>query len=105
MFGDLVRAHRVRLGLTQEDLAERAGLSPRSIRSIENGRTTRARASTVRLLATAFDLDGTERDAFFATAGPGVVRADGLDDNRSERQVPLPAQPRAASDLSTIQPC
>src|SRR4051794_31933721 len=64
MLGDLVRAHRVRLGLTQEDLAERAGVSPRSIRNIENGRTALPRASTVRLLATALELTGREHTEF-----------------------------------------
>jgi tetratricopeptide (TPR) repeat protein/transcriptional regulator with XRE-family HTH domain len=67
MLGDLVRSHRVRLGLTQEDLAERAGVSPRSIRNIENGRTALPRASTVRLLATAFGLTGREHSEFCET--------------------------------------
>jgi tetratricopeptide (TPR) repeat protein/transcriptional regulator with XRE-family HTH domain len=67
MLGDVVRAHRLRLGQTQEELAERAGVSPRSIRNIETGRTALPRASTVRLLATAFGLTGQEYDEFCAT--------------------------------------
>src|SRR4051812_11637276 len=73
MLGDLVRAHRVRLGLTQEELAERAGVSPRSIRNIENGRTALPRASTVRLLAAAFGLTGPEYTEFCQTR---AVRAE-----------------------------
>lgn len=68
MFGFLVRNHRVRLALTQENLAERTGLNPRSIRDIETGRTARARASTVRLLAAALALNGPEREEFYAAA-------------------------------------
>jgi len=73
MLGDLVRAHRIRLGLTQEDLAERAGVSPRSIRNIENARTALPRASTVRLLASAFGLTGREHAEFCASRS---VRAE-----------------------------
>lgn len=39
MFAELVRSNRRRLGLTQEELAERAGLSARSIGKIEAART------------------------------------------------------------------
>jgi transcriptional regulator with XRE-family HTH domain len=35
LFGDLVRVHRRRLGLTQDELAGRAGVGVRSIRGIE----------------------------------------------------------------------
>jgi transcriptional regulator with XRE-family HTH domain/tetratricopeptide (TPR) repeat protein len=64
MLGDLVHEHRLRLGLTQAELAERTGVSLRSIRSIETGRTTLPRATTVRLLATAFGLTGREWQEF-----------------------------------------
>lgn len=37
-FGKLVRAHRQRLGLTQDQLGERVGLSRTSITNIEQGR-------------------------------------------------------------------
>jgi len=37
-FGKLVRGHRRRLGLTQDQLAERVGLSRTSITNIEQGR-------------------------------------------------------------------
>ena len=36
-FGRLVKAHRVRLGLTQEALAERAGISTDMVSKIEGG--------------------------------------------------------------------
>src|SRR5262245_48260713 len=64
MFGDVVRAHRRRLGMTQQELADRAGVSVRGIRKIESGQITAPRPATVRLLADAFGLTGTERDRF-----------------------------------------
>jgi transcriptional regulator with XRE-family HTH domain/tetratricopeptide (TPR) repeat protein len=71
MFGEVVRAHRSRLGLSQEDLAHRCGVSVRGIRKIEAQQTGRPRPVTVRLLADAFGLRGTERDRF-CQAAPGV---------------------------------
>jgi tetratricopeptide (TPR) repeat protein/transcriptional regulator with XRE-family HTH domain len=59
-----VRAHRRRLGLSQEELAARAGLSVRSIQALEAGRVRAPRTSTVRLLADAFELRAAEREAF-----------------------------------------
>lgn len=70
MFGDLVRRHRLRLGLTQEGLAARTGLSPRTIRSVEAGHIRRPRPATVRLLADAFGLAGTDRDQFHSSVLP-----------------------------------
>ena len=64
MFGDGVRAHRRRLGMTQEELAAKAGVSVRSIGGLEAGRVAAPRPPTVRLLADAFGLTGAERDAF-----------------------------------------
>src|SRR3954447_25687507 len=64
VFGDLVRVHRRRLGLTQEDLADRAGVSVRSVGKWESGRIAAPRMSTVRLLADTFALTGAERDEF-----------------------------------------
>lgn len=35
--GNWLKVHRVRLGLTQADLAERAGVTRKTINSVENG--------------------------------------------------------------------
>jgi tetratricopeptide (TPR) repeat protein/transcriptional regulator with XRE-family HTH domain len=67
-FADAVRAHRLRCGLSQEDLAGSTGIAPRSIRNLEAGRVTRPRPSTVRLLADAFGLAGDAREQFTALA-------------------------------------
>jgi tetratricopeptide (TPR) repeat protein/transcriptional regulator with XRE-family HTH domain len=67
MFGDDLMGRRRRLSLSQEDLARKAGVDVKTLRSIETGRS-RPRPSTVRLLADALELDGNERDRFLATA-------------------------------------
>jgi len=59
-----IRSHRLRRGLSQEDLAERTGLSVRTIRYLESGRAGRPRPETARLLADAFGLEGEERERF-----------------------------------------
>jgi tetratricopeptide (TPR) repeat protein/transcriptional regulator with XRE-family HTH domain len=85
VFADVVRAHRRRLGLTQEELAERAGLSVRGVRKLEAGRVDVPRPATVRLLADAFGLTGRERDRFFqevAGVASGYV-AGGPDGRRA----------------------
>ncbi|MEV4134636.1 tetratricopeptide repeat protein [Dactylosporangium sp. NPDC049742] len=72
MFSAQVRAHRRRLGMTQEDLAATTGVSVRTIRNLEAGQTGRARPATVRLLADAFELAGDERDRFCRSALDGT---------------------------------
>ena len=76
MFSGVVRAHRQRLGLTQEELAEKSGLSLRAIGKIESGRTA-PRPQTVRQLADVFGLTGTDRERFiqFAAGQPGSPAA------------------------------
>jgi len=61
-FGLAVRAHRRRLGLSQEDLAERIGVSTSTIGKVEAGRISRPRPATMRLLADAFGLTGDEQE-------------------------------------------
>jgi predicted ATPase/transcriptional regulator with XRE-family HTH domain/tetratricopeptide (TPR) repeat protein len=73
-FADLLLDLRVQTGLSQEELAERAGLSVRSIREIEAGRVARPRKDSVRLLASALGLRSADTDRFFGAAGHGIVR-------------------------------
>jgi tetratricopeptide (TPR) repeat protein/transcriptional regulator with XRE-family HTH domain len=72
--GRLVRAHRARLGLTQEEVAQRAGLSERTLRNLEAGRISRPYPDTIRRLADALELTGRHRHQLEAAArgvGPG----------------------------------
>src|SRR5262245_39838024 len=54
-FGSLLREHRLEAGLTQEALAERAGLSPRAVQLLEAG-GARPRPDTAARLARALRL-------------------------------------------------
>jgi tetratricopeptide (TPR) repeat protein/transcriptional regulator with XRE-family HTH domain len=74
MFGLLVVDHRRRLGLTQEELAGRAGISVRTIRELEAGRVQAPRPASARLLADAFGLEGTQRDSFVRAGFPPAER-------------------------------
>ena len=57
-----------RRGLTQEELAEAAGLSPRSVSDLERGIHPTARKDTAELLAGALGLAGPARPVFVAAA-------------------------------------
>ena len=67
-FGDLLRRHRIAAGLTQEALAERAGLSTRGISDLERGARELPRKDTLRLLLQALDLAPADRAALVAAA-------------------------------------
>lgn len=67
-FGDLLKRFRLQVGLSQEALAERAGLSPRGVSDLERGILMNPRPATVRLLADALGLSEGERASFLAAA-------------------------------------
>ena len=69
--GLLLRRHRERRGLTQEQLAERAGLTVNGISQLERGERRRPYPHTVRALAAALGLSDAERAALIA-AIPGL---------------------------------
>jgi predicted ATPase/class 3 adenylate cyclase len=75
-FGHLLRHHRLAAGLSQEDLAERAGLSIRGISDLERGQRSAPRLETVRLLADGLGLAATDRAALIAAARPELSPAD-----------------------------
>jgi predicted ATPase/transcriptional regulator with XRE-family HTH domain/Tfp pilus assembly protein PilF len=60
-FSDVLRRYRVAAGLSQEALAERAGLSARAISDLERGIRRAPYRDTVRLLADALGLADTDR--------------------------------------------
>ncbi len=67
-FADLLRAFRERTGLTQEELAERAGLSADAVGMLERGARRRPQRHTLHTLANALDLSPADRDQFEAAA-------------------------------------
>jgi transcriptional regulator with XRE-family HTH domain len=71
-FGRLLQNLRISAGLTQEELAEGAGLSQKAISAYERGQRTRPRPKTVRLLADALRLSGPDRDAFVRSVDAGL---------------------------------
>jgi predicted ATPase/class 3 adenylate cyclase len=74
-FGELLRRARQVAGLTQAELAERAGLSRRGINDLERGVRQTPRKDTVALLAEALGLSEEERTAFAAAARYGSGQA------------------------------
>jgi tetratricopeptide (TPR) repeat protein/transcriptional regulator with XRE-family HTH domain len=82
-FAGLLRQLRAEAGLTQEELAQAAGLSPRSISDLERGIHRTARQDTARLLADALALAGPTRELFAAAARGRAPAADVLAARRS----------------------
>ena len=70
-FGQLLRHHRLRVGLSQERLAEQSDLSVNQISDLERDRRARPHPDTLRRLADALALDERERGTFVALARPG----------------------------------
>lgn len=88
-FGDRLRRLRRAAGLTQGELAERAGVSLRAISDLERGQRSHPWRDTVRLLADALDLAPADRAALEGAArGTGQPAAAGA---------PLPARSRATA--------
>ncbi|MCA2176719.1 tetratricopeptide repeat protein [Nonomuraea glycinis] len=67
-FGGLLRAHRRRAGVTQRQLADRAGMSAGAIRDLEQGRTRSPRRESVQAIATALGLSGPDVEHLHAAA-------------------------------------
>jgi predicted ATPase/DNA-binding CsgD family transcriptional regulator/transcriptional regulator with XRE-family HTH domain len=67
-FGELLRRYRTAAGLTQEELAERAGLSIRGISDLERGARGLPRKDTLQLLLSALDLSPADHAALVAAA-------------------------------------
>jgi predicted ATPase/DNA-binding XRE family transcriptional regulator len=69
-FAQRLRRLRMAEGLTQQGLAERAGVSVRAISDLEREINERPRRDTAAMLADGLRLAGGERDAFLAAAQP-----------------------------------
>ena len=67
-FAGLLRQLRAEAKLTQEELAQTAGLSPRSVSDLERGITRTAHKDTAVLLAGALGLAGQAGELFVAAA-------------------------------------
>jgi transcriptional regulator with XRE-family HTH domain len=67
-FAELLRDFRLLAGLTQEELAERAGLSPRGVSDLERGARRNPYPATVRQLAAAMSLAPEDQASLEAAA-------------------------------------
>ena len=67
-FAGVLRGLRTGAGLTQEELAEAAGLNSRTVSDLERGLATTPHKDTVRLLADALQLGGSARIEFETAA-------------------------------------
>lgn len=68
----LLRRFRLAAGLSQEALAERAGLSARAISDLERGLRTAPRPETVRMLTDALSLTGEQHAELLEAARPDL---------------------------------
>lgn len=69
---EAVRTARERRGWSQEELAERAGLSPRSISDIERGVSRKPRPRTIAAIAAALDLAASDLAGQSLSEPPGA---------------------------------
>jgi predicted ATPase/transcriptional regulator with XRE-family HTH domain len=102
-FGALLRRRREEAGLSQEELAERAGLAGNAIGALERGGRRWPYLATVRRLADALGLSADDRAALLAAVPPrGKVMDRTLDDGGAGAPAPgggEAAGPTAFPDL------
>jgi predicted ATPase/DNA-binding XRE family transcriptional regulator len=92
-FGILLRRLRTAAALSQEELAERAGLSVRAISDLERGVHRAPRLETIRLLADALRLGEPERSDLLAAARPEATAATSAERDRAAGRPSLPIPP------------
>ena len=104
-FGELLRRHRVAAVLTQERLAERAGISATGIAALEAGRRRAPRATTVALLLDALNLSGADRAAMIAAATVATVETAQLPavTLRPATDLPVPIGQRFIGNFAGVQ--
>ena len=94
-FSSLLRHHRRAAGLTQEDLAERAGLSPRTVSDLERGLKSTPQAATLEMLMGALELSDEDRRGLTASI-PQRRRP------RFEPAAPSESPPRLPADVTPL---
>lgn len=94
----LVRRYRLSAALSQEELAERSGLSARTISDLERGLSSTPRPDTMRMLAQGLGLADSERASLIAAARPELRTSPGNESAEATTRfgnpaVDLPALP------------
>ena len=104
-FAELLRQLRAEARLTQEELAEAASISPRSVSDLERGINRTARKDTALLLADALSLTGQVRVLFVAAARGRASATEVMSARRdaaptasatANAVLPMPAMPSIA---------
>ena len=95
-FAGLLRQLRAQARLTQEELAEAAGLSPRSVSDLERGINRTARKDTAELLAAALGLAEPVRPLFVAAARGRTPAAEVLAAMQGARRLAAARRGRGA---------
>ena len=98
-FAGLLRQLRTEAKLTQEELAQAASLSPRSVSDLERGVNRTARKDTAELLAGALGLAEPARAAFVAAARGRAPAADVLTAVRGAAGAAASDSPAVSGDL------
>ncbi|MEU0009445.1 AAA family ATPase [Streptomyces sp. NPDC006314] len=107
-FGEALLKFRRAAHLTQEELAEAAGLTARSIRDLERGRRDRPQRRTVQMLVAALRLEGADAAALLTAgrSGPPAPSATSGEETRAalaERTDQLAVLARAAREARAGQ--
>lgn len=99
-FAQLLKRQRLAAGLTQTELADRAGISSAAVTSLERGVSRTPHQDTVTRLANALHLTGRDRARFEAAAG-GRASA-GRQGDQPETAGPSPALPQLAGRVREV---
>ena len=97
-FAEFLRHLRTAAALSQEELAERAGVSLRGVSDLERGVRRAPHLTTVRMLADALQLGPADRQALLAAARAGRPQATLVEAIGSYTPFPLPLTPLLGRD-------
>ncbi|MGV4925428.1 helix-turn-helix domain-containing protein [Streptomyces sp. BHT-5-2] len=101
-FSTLLKRLRREANMTQEALAERAGVGVRTIRGLETGERADPRVTTVRLLADALGLRPEERERLLASAVRRTADADPPEEPAAFAEAPAAEPPAAGPSGSPL---
>src|SRR5690349_19235336 len=91
-FAELLRRHREAAGLSQEALAERAGLTAKAIGALERGERQYPYPQTPRLPADALELSDARRNDFIAAVPRRGRPAESRTPDAETQPLPPPAE-------------
>lgn len=92
-FGSLLRRFRTLAGLSQEQLAERAGLTPNAIGALERGERRRPYPHTLQVLAEALHLSDADRATLISAASTRGPVSDAPAPSAPPSALPTPLTP------------